>query len=162
MPAIRIGHIRVRYGRLDIEASVALQYLHVSAACAERICALLPNLRNHLCVNRTAEGPRFADEIVGTELAHLLEHVIIELQGQAYWGVRPAPRFIGHTSWAEELAVTRAQGIALMRTTVTFADDLVALQAVKEAVTLVEWAVGDDPGEMPDVAAAVSRLRAIM
>lgn len=162
MPAIQIRHIRVREGRLDLEVAIALSQLHVSEACARRICALLPNLPHHLCVNKSAEGSHFGDEVVGTELAHLLEHVIIELQGQAYRGANPMPQFIGHTSWAEELAVTRAQGIALMRTTVTFADDLVALQAVKEAVTLVEWAVGDGPGEMPDVAAAVSRLRAIM
>ena len=162
MPAIQTRHIRVREGRLDLEVAIALSQLHVSEACARRICALLPNLPHHLCVNKSAEGPYFGDEVVGTELAHLLEHVIIELQGQAYCGANPMPQFIGHTSWLDELSATRAHGIALMRTTVTFADDLVALQAVKEAAALVEWAVREDGVVAPDVQACVSRIRAIM
>ncbi len=162
MPAIQIRHIRVREGRLDLEVAIALSQLHVSEACARRICALLPNLPHHLCVNKSAEGPHFGDEVVGTELAHLLEHVIIELQGQAYRGANPMPQFIGHTSWLEELAVTRPRGIALMRTTVTFVDDLVALQAVKEACLLVEWAASADDAQAPDARESVSRIRAIM
>lgn len=161
MPAIGIRHIRVREGRLDIEAAYALPCLHVSEACAQRICNALPNLPNHLCVNKN-DNPRFGDEIVGTELAHLLEHVMIELQGQAYKGIEPMPRFIGHTSWLEELAVTRPQGIALMRTTVTFADDIVGLQALKEAVALVEWSLDDDSEQMPDIQAALTRIRSTM
>ena len=161
MPAIQIRHIRVREGRLDIEAAYALQCLHVSGSCARRICKALPNLPNHLCVNKN-DNPRFGDEIVGTELAHLLEHVMIELQGQAYRGTVPMPRFIGHTSWLEELAATRPHGIALMRTTVTFADDIIGLQTLKEAVALVEWALDDDSEEMPDIEVVLSRIRSTM
>ena len=60
----------------------------------------------------------------------------------------------------EELAATRAEGIALMRVTVGFANDLVALKAAEHARTLVEWA-HEGSGEQPDVAAMVAELRAL-
>lgn len=63
--------------------------------------------------------------------------VIIELQGKA------APedcQLAGHTSWLEELDVTAPQGYALMRTTVSFANDFVALGAMNCAIEIIAWA----------------------
>ena len=156
MPAITIRHIRVRRGRLDVETATALAYLHVSEQVAQRVLELLPSIGAHVCVN--GAGQCFADELCGTELAHLLEHVVIELQGRAYrTGAGDGPHFIGHTSWLLELAQTRDEGIALMRTSVTFADDLVALQALQQAAVIVEWAA-TGTGEPPCVAHIVEQL----
>ena len=160
MDALEIRRIRVRSGRLDAEVAVALSALHVDVRVAGRICALLPNLPNHLCVNNE-KGPRLADELCGTELAHLLEHVVIELQGQAYAGMNPRPQLYGHTSWLEELADTSARGIAVMRVTVTFQDDLVALQALTQAALLVNWACGESL-QAPDMQAVIARIRSTM
>ena len=95
---------------------------------------------------------------MGTELAHLLEHVVIELQAQA----SEAPgKLIGHTSWLRELAETAPHGYALMRTTVTFSNDFVALQSVKDACAIIEWAIEPSVDEAPDIDKIVAELRAI-
>lgn len=168
--ALRITHLTVRDGKLDIETETALEHLHVSAEVAEAVCERLPNIVNHVCVNTRDGSERFGGEIVGTELAHLFEHVVIELEAQAgAAGAAGAARaagaagagstgdagagaqgaagaaggeLIGHTSWAEELADTRGRGVAVMRTTVTFTDDLVALAAARDAAALVNGACG--------------------
>ncbi|MCD8199820.1 MAG: hypothetical protein LUD25_02530 [Coriobacteriaceae bacterium] len=174
---LSVQHITVRNGGLDLLVEVPLSSLYVDEAVAGRVTGLLPNITKHICVNDN--GERFGDELVGTELPHLLEHVIIEIQGQAYAAAddgsdgAQAPAFSGHTSWAAELADTRAQGIAQMRTTVTFHNDLVALAAVQEAVGLIDWACSENTdgaagaatepaSPTPDIQATVQRLRAIM
>lgn len=159
--ALRVRRIRVREGKLDLELAISLDFLHVDERTARRVLSVLPNLARHICINE--RGETFGDEIVGTELAHLLEHVVVELQGQAH-GAKALGVFQGHTSWADELARTRSQGVALMRTTVTFSNDLVALQAVKDACAIVDWAVSPsgDSTEAPDVPAMVAALRRMM
>lgn len=164
--ALRITRLTVRDGKLDIETETALEHLHVSAEVAEAVCERLPNIVNHVCVNTRDGSERFGGEIVGTELAHLFEHIVIELEARAgsraggLAGGRADSRanadsagaagaagaaggeLIGHTSWAEELADTRGRGVAVMRTTVTFTDDLVALAAARDASAIVNEACG--------------------
>lgn len=138
MDSLKIRRIRVRKGALDIELSCALDSLHVTQLQAQRALDLFPNLARHVCVNEREDG-RFGAEIVGTELPHLLEHLVIELQAQADRQAGLPPRsYTGHTSWFEELALTASQGYALMRTTVTFHDDFVALRALEDALRVVE------------------------
>lgn len=134
MRPLDIRHITVRRGALDLEVAVSLDTLRVDERVAARMLDELPNLARHVCVSDSGEF--FGDEIVGTELAHLLEHVIIELQGHG----------AGHTSWEAELAETRGRGHALMRVTVTYRDDFEALRAVEAARTLVERVVLDEGG----------------
>ena len=157
MRHLQVEHIQVHDGKLDIELAVSLPALHVEPAVAGRVLSLLPNLVRHVCVNGRGDG-RFGSELVGTELPHLLEHVVIELQAQACG----AAGLMGHTSWAEELARTREQGIARMRTVVSFANDLVALAALKEGCALVEWALSPASAETPDIPQAVARLQSMM
>ena len=141
---------------MDIECAVALDALYVNEHAAARVLRVLPNLRNHVCVAPGIET--FGEELVGTEVPHLLEHVVIELQGQAHEG----GSFTGHTSWAEELAQTRAEGVARMRVTVTFSNDLVALRACALACELIEWALAPSTGTTPDSNAYVTELRGIV
>ena len=142
MKPLEIRHIRVRPGALDLEVAAALESLHVTEAQARRVLELLPNLEHHVCVNGKGDGT-FGEELVGTELPHLLEHVIIELQGQKMGGARRRvkPAFTGHTSWLEELSATVPQGYALMRVTVSFADDFMALRAMNEALAIIEQVI---------------------
>lgn len=157
MEPIEIRRMRVRSGALDLEVGLALDTLHVDAGQAERILGLLPNLARHVCVNGRSGGC-FGDEIVGTELAHLLEHVIIELQGKA----SPQARELGgHTSWLEELSVTAPRGYALMRTTVSFANDFVALGAMNCALEIIDWSLDPDSREAPDVDGMIALLAAM-
>lgn len=160
-PQFRVRRVLVREGKLDLESETPLDILHVSEPAARRALSILPNLARHVCVNE--KGDTFGDEIVGTELAHLFEHVVIELEGQAH-GPAAGTRFQGHTSWADELANTRPQGIALMRTTVTFENDLVALQAAKDACAIIDWAASTSAPDTahPDIPHMVAHLRRIM
>ena len=157
MEPLEIHRIRVRKGALDLEARMALDTLHVSAEQAQRVLDLLPNLAHHVCVNGTGDGS-FGDEIVGTELAHLFEHVIIELQGKASL---QAHELNGHTSWLEELDVTAPRGYALMRTTVSFANDFVALGAMNCALEIIGWSLDPDGRELPDVDGMIALLAAL-
>lgn len=161
-PQLKIRRIRVREGKLDFELEIPLRILSVSERTARHVLRVLPNLAHHLCINE--KGETFGDEIVGTELGHLFEHILIELQGQAY-GDAARGAFKGHTSWVDEIANTRPQGIALMRTTVTFLNDFVALQAATDACSIVNWAVrpsSQSSGETPDIPAMLDSLRRMM
>lgn len=157
MNPLEIQSIRVRQGALDIEVAIAIDALHVTEDQASRILGFLPNLANHVCVNGAGDGT-FGDEIAGTELAHLLEHLIIELQGKAS---SQGSKLAGHTSWLEELEATAPQGYALMRTTVSFANDFVALQALRFAEEIIAWSMDPDASDVPDVSKMVAILKAM-
>ncbi len=150
---LAIERVRVRRGKLDLCVEVDINALYVSQEQALRVLQILPNLSNHVCVN--GAGETFGDELLGTEQAHLLEHIIIELQGKA---LAPNVHLMGHTSWLAELADTRPHGYALMRTSVAFTNDFVAIQASKDAQRIVEWSIDPEACEMPDITAIVGRL----
>ena len=140
MKALQVEHITVtKDGALDMEVACSLAALHVTPEVAAAMLEALPNLAEHVCVNE--KGETFGADIVGTELAHLLEHTVIELMAQAEQKAgrsNPGAGLIGHTSWADELVNTRSRGIALMRVKVRFNDDFIALQALKDALQLIE------------------------
>ena len=95
-----------------------------------RVYRLLPHIVEHACLGDA--GETFKDARGDTEIAHLLEHVIISLQvrernsGDA--------TFIGTTVWIYE-----QEGLASVE--FGFRDDLVALRAFNEAVKFVNVAV---------------------
>lgn len=109
-----------------------------SFALMERVLESYPGLARHACVND--RGPTFASVMNSTSLPHLLEHLVVELQGRAALedlqssGARRALPddfvFVGTTEW-----VDRPAGLA--RVSVNFADDLVALRAFSEAVCTI-------------------------
>lgn len=156
MGPLKITHVRVRKGAIDFDVRTQLPFLHVTEEQAARILWLMPNLANHVCVNDT-EGESLGPELVGTELPHLFEHIIIELQGKAASG---SAVFTGHTSWLDELDETGPDGYALMRTTVTFRNDFVALTAAGQALEIIRWMVDPAEAPEPDVAALIFQLEA--
>lgn len=93
---------------------------------AARACKLRPDLPIHACVN--GKGPTFAAVMERTPVPHLLEHVVIDLQTQAC--PDPDRVFTGATRWLD-VREGRAQ------VAVSFADDLVALRAFRDAADLV-------------------------
>ncbi|MDO4851396.1 MAG: hypothetical protein Q4A93_06000 [Actinomycetota bacterium] len=151
---MQIDAIDVHDGFLEAEVSCQVEELYVSPALAGRMVSVLPELPHQQCVN---SGHRyFGDEIVGTELPHLLEHVAIELMVcEARWFSPETDRvYVGNTSWhrgADEGAVRR------MRVTISFDDDLVALSALKQASELIEWGMRGG-GSAPDVPTLVRAL----
>ncbi len=150
---LKVERIRVPRGYLDLLVSCSLNVPHVTEEQAARVLDLLPNLENHVCVN--GAGGTLGDELIGTELPHLLEHIVIELQGKA---CARSSRFTGHTSWLDELANTASDGYALMRTTVGFSNDFVALQAVQDACGIIEWMIDPEGWPVPDIDSIVAGL----
>lgn len=150
--------MHVRKGVLDLDVRCDVGHLHATRSQADRILELLPNLSHHICVN-SGSNDCFGNELVGTELPHLLEHVIIELQGKACGGEGLSGALLtGHTSWLEELAVTNPEGFALMRVSVSFRNDFVALSAVREAVKMIEWLIAPEESQRPDPEEIVASL----
>lgn len=102
-----------------------------SRALVDRILERFPDLPFHSCVN--AKGPQFGDVMDHTSIPHVLEHLVIDLQADAYTrsnagGVSGvSPLLTGVTKW-----IDREKGIAQIQ--VSFLDDLVALAAIQEAV----------------------------
>lgn len=90
---------------------------------AQRVCQQHPDLPRHACVN--GEGPLFGAVMDHTALPHMLEHLVIDLQTQAC--PDPDRVFTGATRW-----VDRPAGLASVE--VSYADDLVALRAFRDAV----------------------------
>jgi Cyanophycin synthase-like N-terminal domain len=115
---------------------------------SERTLAWLPSLAGHDCDNPQCRSmPR---ELADTELAHLTEHVALDLIRRA--GVRGPLR--GDTSWDFE-----QDGAGVFRVRLDAADDAVALGALKAAVDAVN--VLADGSEPPDVTEEATRLRSL-
>lgn len=87
-----------------------------------RLFQLFPHLEEHKCDN--GRGYTFRKECQATEIPHLLEHLIIELQGQALphtvlkgetqwnWQVDPRGRFHVYVQYENELLVLGAIRLA--------------------------------------------------
>src|SRR6266542_116697 len=73
---------------------------------------LFPHLAHHKCHND--HGHSFRRESLATEIPHLLEHLIIELQTQAqrHWRVDPRGTFHVHVEYENEQLVLAAIRLA--------------------------------------------------
>jgi hypothetical protein len=115
---------------------------------ASATLAALPGLKGHRCRNRA--GLRFARELEDTELAHLIEHVTLEMMAMA--GSPDTLR--GATSWDFE-----ADGPGAFRVSIAWDDDLVALGSLRCACALVgALARGEEP---PDAVVEAQGLRGL-
>lgn len=126
--AVRITHFTVKSDRIVAAVEVAHERFAVSTP--EFIAAVqkrYPTILQHTCVNDL--GPTFAAVACETSVPHVLEHMVVDAQARAVAAAGGAPAtFVGKTSW-ENRARRRA------RVEVSFADDLVALKAFRDAVT---------------------------
>jgi hypothetical protein len=112
---------------------------------SERALAWLPTLAGHACDNHQCRS--MPKELADTEVAHLTEHVALDLIRRA--GVRGPLR--GDTSWDFE-----EDGAGVFRVRLDAPDDAVALGALKAAVDAVNTLAGG--GEPPDAASEAARL----
>jgi cyanophycin synthetase len=132
-----------------LEAWVDLEELNHSRSDAfpgfnDRLIAWLPSLIEHRCSSGQRGG--FVDRLRrGTDLAHVLEHVALELQRQAGTPVR----FSGEQE-------TSDAGIA--KIVIEFEEEALARACLEAALALCLAAVADRPY---DVAAELERLREV-
>ena len=108
--------------------------------------AALPGLRGHRCDN--GAGLTFAQELVDTELAHLIEHAALELMAMA--GASPLLR--GKTSW--DFA---AEGRGVFRVRIECEDEALARGAFDSAWAFVRALARGDAA--PNMEAEARRLR---
>ncbi|BCV19542.1 hypothetical protein AAK684_05965 [Leptogranulimonas caecicola] len=107
---------------------------------------LMPEIANHACLGDA--GTTFQDAMGDTELAHLLEHVTLELLAQ--------------TNMAGDMSHGRTAPTDVDRTyTVTLAcpDDVLVAGALSSAAWILQWAYsGANPDTEPNVPAIVQGL----
>ncbi|WP_294382350.1 hypothetical protein [uncultured Senegalimassilia sp.] len=143
---IRVERMEVRRGHLVCQVAFGAAPRITSPQLILHVLAEVPTLAQHACVNE--RGTTFAAVMDCTPLPHLLEHLMVDLQVRAEagrWLALPgvaaeAPPhvagathdhpIVGTSEWLDEAA-----GIA--RIDVSFADDLVALRAMRDSVAFL-------------------------
>lgn len=111
-----------------------------------RVYWLLPEIADHACFGD--DGVKFQDAMGDTELAHLIEHVAVELMARTN---RAGKLSAGKTV---ELSDPRQYEVQL-----ACPDDVLTSAALMNAIKIVSWAfAGDQASEAPDVAAIVDGM----
>ena len=109
-----------------------------------RVTGLIPELADHVCLGDAA--PHFGEVVEDTELAHLLEHVTVEL--------------LARTDKAGD--VTSGQTVEVGEHTyqLTFAcpDDVLVTGALSSAVWVLQWAYSGGGDPEPDIDATAQGL----
>lgn len=111
-----------------------------------RVYNLLPTIIDQACVGD--HGAIFKDCMGDTELAHLLEHVTIELLART----NAVDEVVAGRTW-RELAYDRTYSIQL-----DCVDDVLVAGALSSAVWIIDWAFTGGVGPVPDVEATVQGL----
>lgn len=111
-----------------------------------RVYHMLPHIVEHACLGDA--GKTFRDAMGATELAHLLEHVTVELLAQTNRaGDMPAGR-----TWVDEVD-DRTFEIEL-----ACPDDVLVAAALSSGAWIIDWAFSGGADPEPDVDAIVSGL----
>lgn len=132
MEALSVERVCVKRGRLELLVRVSASApRYTDAALARRLLDARPSLACHTCVN--GRGPAFSAVIDSTPLPHVLEHVIIDEQVRHVRTLTDST-FVGTTEWLDEAA-------GLARVEVNFVDDLVAFEALRNALEFINGKV---------------------
>lgn len=111
---------------------------------------LLPDIIDHACLGD--EGETFKDAMGATELAHLLEHVTIEL--------------ICRTGLAGDISCGRTWEVAGEDRTydvqLSCPDDVLVASAISSAAWILEWAYSGAEDPAPDVDAIVAGIKSLV
>lgn len=112
----------------------------------ERVLELLPGLSEHLCLGDA--DARFGLVAKDTEVAHLLEHVTVELLALT--------NLAGEVSSGKTSLVDSHRG--LYEIILACPDDVLVAASLSSAVWLLNWAYGNQEDADPDINAIVSGL----
>ena len=121
-----------------------------NAEATERVLELLPGLSNHLCLGDA--DARFGLVAKDTEVAHLLEHVTVELLALT--------NLAGDVSSGKTSLVDSRRG--LYEIILACPDDVLVAASLSSAVWLLNWAYGNQDEADPDINAIVSGLVALI
>ena len=108
------------------------------------ILGIMPGLSDHVCLGDAA--PTFGEVIYDTELAHLLEHVSVELLAQS--------------NIAGDVARGQTQEVSerVYEITLGCPDDVLVAGALSSAAWILQWAFSGGGEPKPDVEATVDGL----
>lgn len=121
-----------------------------NAEATERVLELLPGLSEHLCLGDA--DARFGLVAKDTEVAHLLEHVTVELLALT--------NLAGDVSSGKTSLVDSRRG--LYEIILACPDDVLVAASLSSAVWLLNWAYGNQEEADPDINAIVSGLVALI
>ena len=121
-----------------------------NAEATERVLELLPGLSEHLCLGDA--DARFGLVANDTEVAHLLEHVTVELLALT--------NLAGDMSSGKTSLVDSRRG--LYEIILACPDDVLVAASLSSAVWLLNWAYGNHEDADPDINAIVSGLVALI
>ena len=115
-----------------------------------RVYYLAPAIAKHVCLGDA--GSEFQDCMGDTELAHLLEHLTVELMNE--------------TGLAGDISCGRTRGIAedprLFDIELSCPDDVLTIGALSSAVFMMQWAFVQPDAPAPDVEGTVEGLRRLV
>lgn len=115
-----------------------------------RVYYLAPAIAHHLCLGD--EGKEFQNCMGETELAHLLEHLTVEIMKE--------------TGLAGEISCGRTRGIAvdprLFEVEFSCPDDVLTVGALSSASFMMDWAFLHPESTAPDFAGTVEALRTMV
>ena len=120
------------------------------AEATKRVLELLPGLSEHLCLGDA--DARFGLVANDTEVAHLLEHVTVELLALT--------NLAGDMSSGKTSLVDSRRG--LYEIILACPDDVLVAASLSSAVWLLNWAYGNQEDADPDINAIVSGLVALI
>ena len=121
-----------------------------NAEATERVLELLPGLSEHLCLGDA--DARFGLVANDTEVAHLLEHVTVELLALT--------NLAGDGASGKTSLVDSRRG--LYEIILACPDDVLVAASLSSAVWLLNWAYGNQEDADPDINAIVSGLVALI
>ena len=136
MKRFSLDRMRVRNGRMTLELSWPCDLrIDTTPRIVEAVLEHYPRITSHSCIN--SYGPSFGDVIAHTNLAHLIEHIVIEEQHSLLRQMRPELyrdqsrlMLVGTTEVRRDLCRAVVE--------VSFVDDIVCAQAVVSALDFVE------------------------
>lgn len=120
------------------------------AEATKRVLELLPGLSEHLCLGDA--DARFGLVAKDTEVAHLLEHVTVELLALT--------NLAGDVASGKTSLVDSRRG--LYEIILACPDDVLVAASLSSAVWLLNWAYGNQEDADPDINAIVSGLVALI
>lgn len=112
------------------------------------ILGIMPGLSDHVCLGDAA--PTFGEVIYDTELAHLLEHVSVELLAQS--------NIAGDIARGQ----TQEAGERVYEITLGCPDDVLVAGALSSAAWILQWAFSGAGDPEPNVEATVGGLVALV
>ena len=121
-----------------------------NAEATERVLELLPGLSEHLCLGDA--DARFGLVAKDTEVAHLLEHVTVELLALT--------NLAGDVASGKTSLVDSRRG--LYEIILACPDDVLVAASLSSAVWLLHWASGNQEDAAPAINAIVSGLVALI